>query len=483
TLLTILLVSLSFLGFGESPFTMRLANLAYDAAAVGFLFLVVDRLVSRRAAWVAGVLAAIPSPGYLMVGSIVWASHVEANAFAAALLWFWYRTVFRERASGSSPADSHAEAPRFRAEFGLGVLAGFSIWFHYGLLVWLAVMLVTEFIRRPASWVSAPMGVRVIGFAVGLAPWWHYNLGNGWKGLGVYGKSASAHFQTDAETVAETFERLVTHFLPHSLYLPPWNGWGPMLEAAITLAGVLAWLALSVREVRRWRSVGKPGPLLAVALYPPLWTVLYTFGTFHGQDYWVSGYRYMLPLHPVAWISFAALGGNLRPGWRRGSFQVLTAAAVCVFLAGIVHFLQPSAIRTNWEGPGYHPASVARLLLVRRGEDPEGLKESLERCLQERDPMETDIVHFVLGNSLLFKANETRLPKWAGPEYAEELRRQREAHRASMDELRDHVPERFKPYFTRFPEGQRPFGWSQRDAFWRQWERLGQKRPEGAYSY
>ena len=51
-------------------------------------------------------------------------------------------------------------------------------------------------------------------------------------------------------------------------------------------------------------GVALPG---ALALYVPLWTVLYVFGTFHGQNMGVNGYRYMLPLHPIAWMSFASI--------------------------------------------------------------------------------------------------------------------------------------------------------------------------------
>ncbi|MFT6107128.1 MAG: hypothetical protein ACJA2W_000031 [Planctomycetota bacterium] len=473
TLLTIFLAMLSFLSFGESPFTMRLPNLLFDGVTVAFLFLLVDRLVSRRAAWVAGVLAAIPSPGYAMVSAIVWASHAEANAFAMALLWVWYRTVFTGRAG-----EADSPKPRYRAEFLLGVLAGFSIWFHYGLLVWLAVMLVTEFARSPRSWFRPSMGVRVLGFLVGLAPWWNYNVRNDWLGLGVYGKSAGGHFQTSAETMRETFERLITHFLPHSLYLPEWGGAGPVLEWLFYVLGAAAWIALSIQEVRTWRRTGSPTPLLAVVLYPLLWTVLYTFGTFHGQDWWVSGYRYMLPLHPIAWISV----GVVLSRFRLHVDTAATAVAVVVFLAGIVTFLEPAAISPNWRGPGYNPGSVGRLMIMRHSGDPEVVLPAIEKAIETRSPLEVEITVFTLGNSLLYKSTDRHLPKWAGADYAIEMKRQRDEAAAHMDILAEKVSDRHRPYFTRLPgTKQRPWGWAQRDQFWKQWGELGQVRPVGAY--
>lgn len=481
TLLTILLIALSYLGFGESPFTMRLPNLLYDGTTVAFVFLLVDRVVSRRAAWVAGVLAAIPSPGYLMVGSIVWASHVEANAFAMLLLWAWHRTVFRRRSVRGEPtvdgSKTHASS---RDEFLLGILAGVSIWFHYGLLIWLAVMLVVEFLRSPKFLLRSGIYVRVVGVLVGLAPWWNYNIHNDWRGVGVYGKSASAHFQAGAASVQDTFHRLVTHFLPHSMYLPEWGGAGRVIEWTFFIAATIAWAVMTVQELRSWRRTGSPSPLLAAALYPLLWVVLYTFGTFHGQDRWVSGYRYMLPLHPIAWISLAVVLSRLS----RRLEVVAVGAAAAVFLAGITSYLEPSSIRANWSAPGANPTSVARLIFMRHWEDPDVVAGAIDRCIEERSPLETELILFTLGNSFLFKANDTGIPRRARASYEAELAVQRETYRKNMAILKDRVPARYKPYFTRLQgTSQQAFSWNRRDEFWKQWKKLGFERPDGGYRH
>lgn len=473
TLLTILLAALSFLSFGESPFTMRLANLFYDGATVAFLFLFVDRAISRRAAWVAGLFAAIPSPGYLMVGSIVWASHVEANAFAMALLWAWQRIVFRDSSRPLTPS------PRL-AEFSLGMLAGVAIWFHYGLLIWLAVMLVVELVRNPKFLVSRGLVLRLMGVVVGLLPWWHYNLNNDWRGLGVYGKSAGAHFQASATNIQETFERLVTHFLPHSTYLPEWGGAGRVLEALFCIAAAATWAMLLIRELRVWRRNGIPSPLLAVALYPPLWVLLYTFGTFHGQSRWVSGYRYMLPLHPVAWIAVGVVFSR-----RRSSVELAAVgAALAVFLAGTLCYLEPKALSGNLNGPAGIPGSVARLIFMRHSDHPDVVMAAIERSIKERSPMETELLVYTLGNSYLFKSNDTSVPKRARASYEPELAVQRENYAKSMAILERRVPAPYKPYFTRLPDtDQRAFSWARRDEFWQQWKRLGFERPPGGYRY
>ncbi len=481
TLLTVLLVALSYLGFGESPFTMRLANLVYDGTTVAFLFLFVDRLISRRAAWTAGILAAIPSPGYLMVGSIVWASHVEANAFALLLLWAWHRVVFRERralAEHSPAAGAPMAWASSRGEFVLGVLAGISIWFHYGLLMWLAVMLLVEFAARPSFLLRRGIYVRVVGVLVGLLPFWNYNLHNDWKGLGVYGKSASGHFQASATSIQETFERLITHFLPHSMYLPEWGGAGRVIEWTFLVAATAAWVAMSFLELRAWRRTRRPSPLLAVAIYPVLWVVLYTFGTFHGQDRWVSGYRYMLPLHPIGWIALAIMLARMRK-----SFElVVVATAAAVFLAGIISFLEPKAIRPNWSAPGSNPASIARLLFMRHSDHPEIIAGAIERSMEERSPIETELLAYTLGNSFLFKANDTSVPRRALASYEPELAIQRANYRKNMAILAERMPAPYKPYFTRLPgTSQTAWSWARRDDFWKQWKRLGFQRPAGGY--
>ena len=483
TLLTILLVALSFLGFGESPFTMRLANLAYDGTTVVFLFLFVDRLVSRRAAWTAGILAAIPSPGYLLVGSIVWASHVEANAFVMVLLWAWHRTVFQRRQAfpeelPTAGAGVPAAWASNRSEFFLGVIAGVSIWFHYGLLIWLAVMLLVELAARPSFLFRRGIYIRIVGVVVGLLPWWNYNLHNEWRGLGVYGKTASDHFQADATSIQETFERLVTHFLPHSMYLPEWGGAGRVIEWVFLVAAAAAWLAMTVLELRTWRRTRRPSPLLAVALYPPLWAVLYTFGTFHGQERWVSGYRYMLPLHPIGWIAI----GVMLARYRKSIEVVAVSAAAVVFLGGIISYLEPKSIRANWSGPGSNPSSVARLIFMRHSDDPDVVAGAILRSLEERTPLETELLAYTIGNSYLFKSNDTSVPRRARASYEPELAIQRANYRKNMAILADRVPAPYKPYFTRLPgTKQIAWSWARRDEFWKQWKRLGFERPPGGY--
>ena len=467
TLLTIGLDAISFAALGGSPLTMRLPNLLYDWATIAFLFLLVDRLFSRRAAWMAGLLACVPSPGYAMVGAIVWASHVEANAFAMAVLWLWSRHAFREERGA-------------REAFVVGAAAGLALWFHYGLALWLAVMLSVEWLRDRRFLLRRDMAARVAGVAFGLLPWWIYNLTHDWMGLGVYGKSASGHFQSSLEGVRAAFVELVTVYLPHSLYLPEMGGVGPWLEAALLGLGVIAWAVVSWGAVRALVRDREVRPELALALYPVLWTLSYTFGSFHGQPLkGVNGYRYMLPLHPVAWICTGVWLSRWRPaaGW-----GVVVAVALLMG-ACTATFLRPDRARLNATAPGHLVESVGGFLFERAGTDPERLVEAMERALALRSDLDADIVLFTLAGRLKYGSTLTAPASVTDPERRAQFETLVEGYRESLAALEAAAPERFQPYFSPLRPGELAFAWKDRSRFWKQWQLRGLKTPKHAYAH
>ena len=467
TLLTIGLDAVSFKVFGGSPLTMRLPNLLYDWVTIACLFLLVDRLFSRRAAWIAGLFACVPSPGYAMVGALAWASHVEANAFAMALLLFWSRHAFR-------PERRLPEA------FAVGVLAGLSLWFHYGLALWLAVMLILEALRDRRAWFRADMGVRAIGVAVGLGPWWVYNLTHDWQGLGVYGKSAAGHFQTSLAGAVETFAELVTGYLPHSIFLPELGGAGRAIEFVLLGLAVSAWVVVSLGALRALVREREVRPELALMLYPVLWTLSYVFGSFHGQPLkGVNGYRYMLPLHPVAWISL----GVWLARWRPALSYPVVGLALTLLAASTASYLRPDRAHLNATAPGHLVESVGGFLFERAGDDPERLVEAMGRALELRSDLEADIVLFTLSGRLKYGSTMTPPPDMAPGPQRDRFEALVQGFGESLAALEAAAPERFKPYFSPLRPGERPFPWSARNQFWIQWQLRGSKRPKDAYAH
>ncbi len=467
TLLTIGLDAVSFAVFGGSPLTMRLPNLLYDWVTIACLFLLVDRLFSRRAAWIAGLFACVPSPGYAMVGALAWASHVEANAFAMALLLFWSRHVFREER-------------RLPEAFGVGVLAGLSLWFHYGLALWLAALLIVEALRDRRAWFRADMGVRILGVVVGLGPWWVYNLTHDWQGLGVYGKSAAGHFQVSLASALGTFVELVTGYLPHSMFLPELGGAGRAIEFLLLGLAVSAWAVVSWGALRALLRDREVRPELALALYPVLWTLSYVFGSFHGQPLkGVNGYRYMLPLHPVAWISLGVWLSRWRP-----ALSSSVAGLVLVLLgASTASYLRPDRAHLNATAPGHLVESVGGFLFERAGDDPERLVEAMERALEHRSDLEADIVLFTLSGRLKYGSTMVPPPNTEPGPQMDRWVAMVQGFEESLAALEAAAPERFKPYFSPLRQGERPFPWTARNQFWIQWQLRGSKQPKDAYAH
>lgn len=467
TLLTIGLDALSFRVFGGSPLTMRLPNLLYDWVTIACLFLLVDRLFSRRAAWIAGLLACVPSPGYAMVGAIAWASHVEANAFAMLVLWLWTLHVF-------------SEERRLAGAFGVGVVAGLALWFHYGLVLWLAVMLLVEALRDRRALLRADMAARVAGVVVGLGPWWIYNLTHQWQGLGVYGKSAAGHFQSSLSGVRDAFVALVTEYLPHSLFLPELSGAGRVIEFVLLSLAIIAWVVVSLGAFRALLREREVRPELALALYPMLWTLTYVLGSFQGQPLkGVNGYRYMLPLHPVAWISL----GVWLSRWRPAPAWAVTSLVIVTLGASTATYLRPDRAHLNATAPGHLVESVGGFLFERAGDDPERLVEAMNRAIELRSSLEADIVLFTLSGRLKYGSTMAPPPEMPpGPARAR-IEAKILGFGESLTALEDAAPERFKPYFSPLRPGERPFAWADRSQFWIQWQLRGSQRPKDAYAH
>ncbi len=45
------------------------------------------------------------------------------------------------------------------------------------------------------------------------------------------------------------------------------------------------------------------------------------------------------------------------------------------------------------------------------------------------------------------------------------------------------VPRQYTPHFSPLRSGERAWPWCERDRFWRQWDKRGATRPEGAYTH
>jgi len=494
TLLTIGLAALSFAAFGPSPFAMRLPNVLFDVAGLVALVWLVDRFCGRRAAKFTGLFALVASPGYWAVGAAAWASHVESNGQALVLLAVWAGHVFGGR-RGAAPRGGSA-----RGAFVLGVLAGLALWYHYGVALWLAVLLLVELLHAPRALFSRALAWRVAGVVVGLTPWFVYNVRYDWAGLGLYGRSAGQHVQLDVYAAWSAFRDLWVEFLPGSTWLPDYfgvAGSGRALGHLAVALALIAWLAAARRAAVDFVRRRRVGVELVFVLQPPLWALAYSFGEFHGDPKWAQGYRYMLAVHPAAW----ALGGiglarlsELPSARARVWARIARGGAFIgagILVLGLVSLLRPAHLALAFGAPGQNPETLGRWLFHRRVKSPDVLVRAVERLVAKRDAAEADVVLFTLGNTLAYQATApppkqtpaTQLSAAAFAARLAEHERARLEARAAAAALAAAVPPQYQPYFAPLSTGEQPWPWARRDEFWRQWDRRGGGRPSGAYAH
>lgn len=490
TLLTNALVAVSFAVLEPSPFAMRLPNLLFDLIGLGALVSILLRLGGPRAAWAGGAVAVIGTPTYWIAGAPAWGAHVEANGVILFLIALW----LRRRAS----ADRSRGGP---GAVALGFVAGAATWFHYGVLLWVATLVLVEL-----SWVAkrvdggtleldaprtaeAPWsewGQRGVGFALGLLPWFVYNVRYGWQGLAIDERAPAEHLQASLADVGTAFVALWRFYLPESVGFAHFLGpLGPALDALAVLAACVAWLALVHRVARRWRVGRARSPEAIFVLYPILLALAFSFSTFQGERRWVAhGARYVLPLHPVAWSAFGLLWAHVatRSTALRRGVLALTVALGATSLFALGRALEPRNLGPSFEAPGSNLESLGRWIFRRRLEDPDTLVVAAEALVRERAPVEADIVLFTLGNCLLYQANEPSPPADGDDPRAQHERMKRAATDA-LGALTAAVPPCYAPYFSALQPGERAWSWSERDRFWRQWDRRGAPRPPGAYAH
>ncbi len=354
--------------FGPSAIALRLATLPFAWATVALAFVLLDRARGRRAAWIGGLLAVAASPGYALVGSTAWGTHVESNVFALLVVLASWQHAARRTARS---AASH------------GLACGLALSFSYGTALAIAVVVAVE-IARDRGAVLRHLTARAAGFALGLAPWLAYNLTHDFAGLGVYGRSAAEHFSAPGAAASHALAFAARH-LPASFDHPGLPGVpGGRIDALVAGALALLWLVALVRA---------RGPLaIAVVAYPPAFALAYVAGGFQAQEeQGVFGHRYLMLLHPFLWLAAALALDALAA--RGGIARVAACAAagllVLIPAAGTLRRIEPDRWQANLDAPGRSTASLARFVVRRRGTDTAALARVIER-VERRPAQETE---------------------------------------------------------------------------------------------
>ena len=220
----------SFMLFGRNLFALKLVPIVVHLVGVWLLYALLRRYVSRRSALVAGILYALSPPGFTLITTVAWGSHLESNTLAIAYAWLAL-VVF--------------DATRWRwlGRLCLGVLAGFSLYWGYQCALFVAAVGVLDVLRwRKPRLVMRELGAQLLGFVIGFSPWLVYNLRHDFSGLQMYGDSLGGHVAKDALT--ERLASLAGHGIPGAVHMPESGAWSSIPVASVII--VLGYLALGL---------------------------------------------------------------------------------------------------------------------------------------------------------------------------------------------------------------------------------------------
>ncbi len=308
--------------FGPTTWTLRIFALLVNLAGLFFLFAILRRYVSLRAAVFGGVLWALASPGFLINTMVVWGTHVESNVLALATLWLFL----------SIHASPEKRTPK---RLLLGVLQGLNLYIGYQTV--LAIGMLAFFDLHPKRFPKPKQLVaHLIGFVIGFAPWLWYNLRNDFSGFNIYGTEGAENLAR--EGAGEKFLALFRSDLPGGQWFQKaWPVWGEAwngLYAGILIAAALLgvfWFFRAKQSASESSTAPAVGPMAGIWLLGFLCMYTFTrFGVTPGED--VFGFRY--PLIAMPWLILAGAVGLERVA-RLGSTGAALAVFVTVVMGGV----------------------------------------------------------------------------------------------------------------------------------------------------
>ena len=421
-----------FAAFGPKLWALKAVPVAFHLAAVALLVLVLDRFASRRAAWIGGCLFALTPPGYTLVSTVAWGSHLESNTLALLASYLFLDL-------GSSTGGKGWK------RLLLGLVMGFSIWFGYQCLVFVVALVALDFFRDPRAFLRPEMLAQAAGLAAGLLPWLVYNLRYDFAGLSIYGASLVDHLRPSSsqEGPLRRLAALVSEGLPASFFFKPGflglapTTWG-LLGTALLGAGALAgtWSALRIPKPIR------PGHVAIAVLAVHLGAVaLSDFQIPHAAPN-IRQIRYVMLLYPFLCIA-AAVGVDAlasRGPALRGVVLGLFGLFVAVSFLGILPYCDASRFGADRNVTAAPEDGIGRWLAWRFGDDPVRLERIVEQASRKRTPGEQEALYESMGRFLRFMTNPDRkMSEWDAAH--------REGYVRGRELLRTRVPEAYRRHF------------------------------------
>jgi hypothetical protein len=445
----------TFAVLGPTLFALRLATLPFSFvfAAAGFLLL--DRLVSRRAAWIGGLLLALAPPGLVYTSVLAQGTHCEQTAIGLLLLWLYSEHVKRGLSS-------------LRLAFAVGLVFGFHVTF--GAAQILPLVLLFDFARDRRFFLRREFAVRAAGILVGALPFIRYELDSGGEAHKNYDLGPIAMITPHSlSESADKLARLPFDDFARSFWFEEapaggirWMG----IAAGVALvslyavalharrAALFAWidallvplraLASRMLPVQRWKKSEAPlDPIALVLVLPAVWLLLYALTPLRvGPRDWIIGYRYLLVPQVFLFLT-AAIGADVL--WSKGTVarrSITLGLAAWLFACTIstivrCDFAHASALR---QVPGARPEGVARVVLWKHGTLPGPLESFVESVRERRTVVEQDELYYELASLLRTGLAQVVRNGITAPAERSDPRR-------ALRWTRDHVPDPFRSWF------------------------------------
>jgi hypothetical protein len=417
-----------FAVFGPRLWALKAVPIGFHLAALVLLFLILDRFASRRAAWIGGLLMALTPPGYTIITTVAWGSHMESNALAMLACYLFLDLCAAREGKGWR-------------RLLLGAVLGFSFWFGYQTLVFAAAIAALDVLHHRRSFLREALP-QAAGFLVGMIPWLLYNLRHDFAGLSLYGASLVEHVSPDAGRAGplHRLAMLLSTGLPASYYFEPWLGIPPLAWGRIGAITLAAGAGAAIGSLRS----RPPNPGLLAIAYLSIFLVAMAISDFQipGVDPDVRDIRYVMMMFPFLFIAFAVGADAVASRFpvTEGPVLALAAAHGLVCFLAVLPYCDRTRFWADHAATGAPDDGIGRWLALRFGDDLPRLERIVEQAGRKRTPEQQEALYASMGRCLRFMTRPGRkLTDWDRAHFEGFIR--------GRELLRGRVPEAYRRHF------------------------------------
>ena len=366
-----LLAAPGFLVLGSSLFALRLVAVFVSLAIALLWYLFVARNWGRRAALFTSLFFVLPPAVYLEASSMTMGFHTESMLFSAVAFLCLFELLYRDTLT-------------LRWPVGLGLALGFGTWFCYTTLASVAIVLVWWLWNDRRMLTRRAFAVFLACFALGFSPWLLVNVQQGFSGLELLEAGLRYDY---IRGLPATGRRLVTTalwYLPTLFVVDPRSAAPSLVWPAVysTLFGG-ALLGLVVRA-----RIRPPAGLFFVTA-----AIVYVVAV-AATRYPLTPYGswYLLPMLPFLFGAAGLVTADLwaRGPWGRAAAAGALAAGALAGATGVVSLADAAWPGASFTMPGYSRPQLVAALYLRHRHDYASAGRLAQRLEGAMTPLERE---------------------------------------------------------------------------------------------